>query len=108
MKELSSKEEIIDLINNNTMVIVSFTGSACGACEVIKGKIEAILENYPKILAGEINGENNLDIAAQYEVFSLPIFLLYIEGKETLRIGRNVNLLEFENTIRRYYEMIMI
>ena len=60
----------------------------------------------PQIKSGEINGEENLALAAKYGVFSLPIFLLFIEGKETLRIGRNVDLLELERNIKRYYEMI--
>ena len=50
--------------------------------------------------------KKNVELAAKYGVFSLPIFLLYIEGKETLRIGRNVDLLELERNIKRYYEMI--
>lgn len=106
MKELNSSYEIEELIKNNTMAIVYFTGSRCGACEAIKIKIEEIIKRYPEIKNGEINGETNLEIAAKYDVFSVPIFLLYIEGKESLRIGRNVNLLELERNIERYYHMI--
>jgi hypothetical protein len=39
-------------------------------------------------------------------VFSFPLRILYVNGKETMRVGRNVNLLELENSIRRYYEML--
>ena len=67
---------------------------------------ESIIKRYPKIQACEINGEDNLEVAAKYNVFSFPIFLLYIKGKEYLRIGRNVNLLELERDIERYYKMI--
>ena len=68
-------------------------------------EIETV-KNLPEIKSGEINGEESLSLAAKYDVFSLPIFLLFIEGKETLRIGRNVDLLELERNIKRYYEMI--
>lgn len=106
MKKLLSENDIINLINDNKMAVLYFTGMDCGACEVIKYKIESILKDLPQVKSGEINGEKNLVLAAKYEVFSLPIFLLFIEGKETLRIGRNVNLLELERNIKRYYEMI--
>ena len=106
MRKLMNENEIIDLINNNKMSVVYFTGMDCGACEAIKFKIESILKELPQIKSGEINGEENLELAAKYGVFSLPIFLLFIEGKETLRIGRNVDLLELERNIKRYYEMI--
>lgn len=106
MKKLLSENDIIKLINDNKMAVIYFTGMDCGACETIKYKIESILRNLPQIKSGEINGEENLGLAAKYGVFSLPIFLLFIEGKETLRIGRNVDLFELERNIKRYYEMI--
>ncbi|MEE0932923.1 MAG: thioredoxin family protein [Clostridium sp.] len=106
MKKLLNENDIINLINDNKMAVVYFTGMDCGACEAIKYKVESVLENFSEIKSGEINGEENLVLAAKYEVFSLPIFLLFIEGKETLRIGRNVDLLELERNIKRYYEMI--
>ena len=106
MKRLNSEEEIQELISNSNMAVVYFTGLDCGACEAIKFKIESILKELPKIASGEINGEQNRELPVKYGVFSLPIFLLFIEGKETLRIGRNVDLLELEKNIKRYYEMV--
>lgn len=81
MRKLINENEIIDLISNNKMSVVYFTGMDCGACEAIKFKIESILKELPQIKSGEINGEENLGLAAKYGVFSLPIFLLFIEGK---------------------------
>ncbi|MBM6860077.1 thioredoxin, partial [Clostridium saudiense] len=60
----------------------------------------------PKIVCREVNGEKHIDLAAEYDIFSLPIMLLFIEGKEFLRLGRNVNLLELKMNIERYYNMI--
>ena len=106
LNRLFSENDIINLVNNNKMAVLYFTGIDCGACEAIKYKVERILGNLPKIKSGEINGEENLGLAAKYDVFSLPIFLLFIEGKEILRIGRNVDLIELERNIKRYYQMI--
>lgn len=106
MKKINNEQEIISIIKNNVITVVYFTGMDCGACEAIKIKVENILKDMPQIKSCEINGEDNRELAAKYGVFTLPIFLLFIEGKETLRVGRNVNLLELEGQIRRYYEMI--
>ena len=51
-------------------------------------------------------GYDNKEIAAEYNIFSLPILLLFVDGKETLRIGRNFDILDFEKTVDRYYNMI--
>lgn len=102
LKDLNAINETKD----NEMAIIYFTGMDCGACEAIKKKLEDILLKYPKIVSGEINGEENISVAAAFGVFTLPLFILYIEGKETLRFGRNIDLLEVERKISRYYNMI--
>ncbi|MGN0144505.1 MAG: thioredoxin family protein [Clostridium sp.] len=106
MKILNTEQEINEVINNSDMAVIYFTGMDCGACEAIKFKVEEILKRFPKIKSGEINGENHPEICAKFDVFSIPIFLLYVDKKESLRIGRNVDLLALEGKIQRYYEMI--
>ncbi|MBL4931858.1 thioredoxin family protein [Clostridium paridis] len=106
MNKLHNDNKIVELIKNNRMAGVYFSGNTCGACEVIKLKIEDILKKYPNIKCGEIDAEKHLNLAAEYNIFSVPIFLLYIDGKESIRLGRNLDLLELEANIGRYYEMI--
>ena len=60
--KLDTLELVQKNINQNKMTVVYFTGNSCGACEVIKEKIEKFLENYPNIKAYEINGEENTTV----------------------------------------------
>ena len=106
MIEIKKNDNIDNLINENIITVIYFTGTECGACEVIKKRIEEILKEYSNVNCYEINGEENVEIAARYGVFSLPILLLFIEGKETLRIGRNIDFLEFEKSIERYNNLL--
>lgn len=106
MNIINLETEINKIINNNAMAVVYFSGTSCGACEVIKNRIDTILSSFPKIASYEINGEENIEIAANYQVFSLPIMLLYIEGKEALRLGRNIDFIDLEKQIYRYYNML--
>lgn len=46
MKDVNSKSEIIERIRNNKMIILYFSGTSCGACDVIKEKVEKVLEDY--------------------------------------------------------------
>ena len=103
---ITTSQEVRDIINSNDMVLVYFTGMDCGACETIKIKVKSILEDYPKIKFCEISGEKHPEIAASFEVFSLPIMILYVDKKETIRVGRNVSILDIERDISRYYNMI--
>ena len=106
MNKLHNENEIEELIKNNAIAVVYFTGNSCSACEVIKVKIEEILKRFPRILGGEVNGEENISLAIKYDVYSVPVFILFIEGRESIRIGRNVDLLDLEKSIGRYYHML--
>lgn len=95
-----------ELINRNKIVVLYFEGSTCGACEVIKRKILTILDEYKEVRLKVINGLEEKEISAQYNVFSLPITILFINGKETIRFGRYVDMMEFKNMLNRYYSLI--
>lgn len=106
MLKINNSEEIKNMIRENEIVILFFSNKVCGACEVIRSKVERILESYEKIKSIEIDGEENIELAAMNNVFSFPLLTLYVNGKETMRVGRNVDLIELENSIKRYYEML--
>lgn len=102
----NNNEEIKNIISNNEMVILYFSNMVCGACDVIRSKVQDILEVYSEVKLVDINGEEQIELAAQHNVFSFPLAILYVDGKEVMRVGRNVNLLELEGTIKRYYDML--
>lgn len=106
MLRINSDEEIRNIISENEIVILYFSNKVCGACEVIKSKVERILESYSKVKSVNIDGEKQTEFAAMNNVFSFPLLILYINGKETIRVGRNVDLLELEKSINRYYDML--
>ncbi|MBK1812167.1 thioredoxin family protein [Clostridium sp. YIM B02505] len=102
----NNNEDIKNIISNNEIVILYFSNTVCGACEVIRSKVQDILKAYSKVKLIDINGEEQIELAAQHNVFSFPLMILYAHSKEIMRVGRNVNLLELEDTIKRYYDML--
>lgn len=95
-----------NLIKNNPISIIYFSGSTCDACNVIREKVLHVIRDYKEIKFLEINALENRELAAQNDIFSLPILILFINEKETLRIGRHFDILEFKNSIDRYYNLI--
>lgn len=102
MKEFKVEE----FIRENLISIIYFSGSTCGACDAIKEKVLHIIKDYEKIKFMEINAVENKELAAAYNIFSLPILLLFVNSKETLRVGRYFDLLDFKNSIDRYYNLV--
>lgn len=106
MQELISQEQIQDSLNQNEIVVLYFTGSMCGACQVIRSKLEEILRLYPCVKGVQVDAVKYPHVAAVYGVFSLPLFILFVRGKEVVRESKHVDLLKFEQRIVRYQAML--
>ena len=105
MDFINSNEELRKIIDNNNMTVVYFGSSMCGVCGAIKPKIEELLIKYPKIKAVQVDVEKSQKIAATYNIFIIPGILLFIDGKETIREARFINMQDLEIKISRYYNL---
>lgn len=102
-----SEEQLKDIIKNNAAVVVYFSTKDCYVCKILKPKIIRLLaEDFPKIKFVYVNVNNLKKLAAQNSVFTVPTILLYMEGRETLRNSRNINLDEFSDSVSRIYRIL--
>ena len=106
MKNIEIKEQIELEISNNEMVLLYFGNNTWGVSKDMKPKLEAIAKEYPKVNILSIDVNKYKEIAAYYEVFTIPAIILYIEGKQFIKEARHISLKEFRNKIDRYYNMI--
>lgn len=106
MSKTYLKEEIEALINTNEILLLYFSSKSCGVCKVIKPQLDEVLKTYPKLKSIQIDVEGNIKLAASYSVFTLPAVIVFVNGKETIREARYINVEEIENRIDRYYKLI--
>jgi thioredoxin-like negative regulator of GroEL len=100
-------EEILKKINNSSGVMLYFWGDNCNVCDALKPKIkEAFDANFPKIEQIYIDAKNNIDIAAHFSVFSIPTTIVFLDGKEFVREGRNLSISNLVNKVKRPYEIM--
>lgn len=106
MSKTYLKEEIEALINTNEIIFLYFSSKSCGVCKVIKPKLDEMLKAYPKLKSLQIDVEGNIKLAASYSVFTLPAVIVFVNGKETIREARYINVEEIKNKIERYYKLM--
>ena len=99
-------EKIKEIIEQEEIVLAYFTTTNCNLCKDLFPKIESMLEDYPKIMG--IKAESDIDqrIVGDYKVFMVPTVILFIQGKETIRLSRNISIPELKSKIDRYCEML--
>lgn len=103
---VDSCEAIDALINENEMVLVYLGNENCGVCNALKPKIKEMLKAYPNIKSVQVDTEKSLKVAAAYNSFTIPVILLFINGKEIVREARHISIQDINNKISRYYNIL--
>lgn len=105
MNIIRTKEELHKLINDNDMMLVYFGSGSCSVCNAMKPKIEKLLLKYSKVKGVRVEVENSVELSANFNVFTIPVVILFIQGKETIRKARIISIENLEQEISRYYEL---
>ncbi|MGV8907025.1 MAG: thioredoxin family protein [Acetobacterium sp.] len=105
MDQVNSTIEMNELRNKNNLLLVYFSDNTCSVCRDIIPKIDKMIDNYPGIKAIKVDMQKLPKLSASYGVFSSPVVMLYIQGKETIREAGIISLISLEEKISRYYEL---
>ena len=70
-----------EVLNASQSVIVDFYADWCGPCKMMSPIIDEIAEELENVKVGKINVDNNQDLAAQYDVMSIPTIMIFKNGK---------------------------
>jgi len=106
MKLYNDVEKIKEVIAKEELVLGYFTTTNCNLCKDLFPKIETLLENYPKITGVKAESDIDQRIVGEYKVFMVPTVILFVQGKETIRVSRNVSIPELKSKIDRYCDML--
>jgi len=105
MDNVNSTMEMTTLIKKNDMLLVYFGGNTCNVCRDIMPKIDAMIERYPFIKAVKVEVQKSPELSASYSVFTVPVVILFIQEKETVREAGIMSLISLEEKISRYYDL---
>ncbi|MEF9983846.1 MAG: thioredoxin [Oscillospiraceae bacterium] len=67
--------------NGKGIVLVDFWAEWCGPCRMLGPIVDDISKEYEgKIIVGKVNVDEQTEIAARYEVMSIPTVILFKDG----------------------------
>ena len=86
--------------------ILYFWNASCSVCEPLYAKLKVMIESdFPKLSLKKIDVSASPELRVQYRVFSSPVILLLIDGKEYLRTGGSTSLIELKQKVGRLYQI---
>ncbi|MGO1969979.1 MAG: thioredoxin family protein [Levilactobacillus brevis] len=82
-----SATELTDVVKSGKTMLF-FSATWCPDCAFIKPAMPEIEAEYPDFKFVAVDRDENIDLAAELNVFGIPSFIAYTDGQE---IGRLVN-----------------
>ncbi len=81
VKHIGKNDFQNEVLNHQGIVLVDFYADWCGPCRMTAPTIDELAKELTDIKFIKINVDDNPDLASQYQVFSIPTFLIFKNGQ---------------------------
>ena len=92
MIELTSLDHVEEFIKNHRFSFLYISRTNCSVCHALLPQIKEMLLQFPQIKLGYINADILEEVAGRFSIFTVPVLLFFVEGKELIREARFVHL----------------
>jgi len=84
------------------IAVVDFYADWCGPCKVMAPVLEEVSKKMHEIKFAKVNIDDQQEIAEEYDVMSIPTFIIFKDGKEAGRFLGARGKSDFIDEIKKY------
>lgn len=106
VKEHHTLEAIKHTIEEEKMVLLYISRPNCSVCHALLPQVEEVLKKYPGVSAVHADADEIPAIAGEYSIFTVPVIIVFVEGKEMMRKARFVPIDELNSGLSRLVTML--
>src|SRR5918912_3531659 len=100
--ELSEKN-FDQVVGSSKPVLVDFWATWCGPCQFMLPIFDKLAKKYGnKVAFGRLNVDDNQGIAMRYDVYAIPTFIIFVNGKAVDRAVGAVGEKGLEGLLQKY------
>ena len=95
--EATFKQEVLE---SDKPVLVDFWATWCGPCQTMGPVVDELAQELTDVKVGKVNVDEQMALAREYKVMSIPTFLVFKDGKVAERTLGVQEKSELEQLIR--------
>ena len=69
-----------EVLKSDKPVLVDFFATWCGPCKALMPTVDEIANEHPEIKVGKIDVDEEVELARQFKVFSVPTLIAFKDG----------------------------
>ncbi|MFC3041677.1 thioredoxin family protein [Virgibacillus xinjiangensis] len=104
--ELNSLEEVDAWIRTNQLALLYISRPNCSVCHGLKPQVQNLMDNYLKMQLGHADAQQIEELAGRFSIFTVPVLLVFWEGKEYIREARIVHMDLLEEKLDKLYNHV--
>jgi thioredoxin-like negative regulator of GroEL len=105
--ELKTLQDVENFIEENTLAFLYISRPDCSVCHGLLPQVKELMVKYTKINLGHIDASVVEDVAGRFSIFTVPVLLLFVEGKEYIREARIVHMDLLDDKINKLYKNVV-
>ena len=72
-----------EVLQSDKPVLLDFFATWCGPCKMVSPIVDEIAEEHPEFKVGKINVDEEQELAAKFDVMSIPTLIVVKNGEVT-------------------------
>ena len=98
-----SERNFDDIVSGDKPVLVDFWATWCGPCQFMLPIFDKLAKKYgQKVTFGRLNVDDNQGIAMRFDVYAIPTFIVFVNGKAIDRAVGAVGEKGLEGILQKY------
>ncbi|MGY3703431.1 hypothetical protein BW731_11425 [Vagococcus martis] len=101
-KQVKEINKLNELVQKEGLTLVYFSQPNCSVCHGLKPQVKSKLAEFSEdITFLDVNTFDIPEVSGEYQVMTVPVILLFLDGKEYLRKARFVPVVELYNDVKK-------
>ncbi|MFD1707004.1 thioredoxin family protein [Siminovitchia sediminis] len=106
MKPVHTLEDIHAAIRENPLVLLYISRNECSVCHGLLPQVEDMLKEFPGVVPVHAKADEIPAVAGEFSIFTVPVVLVFVKGRELLRKARFVPIGELREQLRKIIDHI--